>query len=84
MMADDDMLWLGYSGLSADYGAVSALLLYQPTWDRRIIQSYGTVPAGIRCVVLLDDGRVLPAQRPIEDLRRQLSAWQNEHTSSDH
>ncbi len=80
----DDSLWLGYSGLTVQCSTISALLLYQPPWDRRIIQSYGTVPADIQCVVLLDDGRVLPAQRRIEDLRRQLSAWQNENTSSDH
>jgi hypothetical protein len=84
MTADDETVWLGYAGLSVAPGAVSALLVYQPTWDRRIAQSYGTIPAGIRCVVILDDGRVLPARRTIEDLRRQLSAWQTEHTSSEH
>ena len=69
-------MWLGYSGLVVDCAAISALVLYQQAWDRRIVQSYGTLPAGVRCVVLLQDGRALPAQRPIDDLRRQLIAWQ--------
>ena len=74
-------LWLGYSGLSVDCAAISAVLLYQPAWDRRIVQAYGQLPAGVRSVVLLDDGRVLPARRPIEDIRHQLAVWHAEHVS---
>ena len=76
-----DQLWLGYSGLTVDCAAVSAVVLYRQAWDRRIIQSYGTLPAGVRCVVLLEDGQALPAQRPIEDLRRQLTTWQAQRES---
>ena len=72
-------LWLGYSGLTVDCAAVSAIVLYGQAWDRRIVQAYGTLPTGIRCVVLLEDGRALPAQRSIEDLRFQLAAWQTQH-----
>ena len=74
-----DELWLGYAGLTVDCAAVSAIVLYRQAWDRRIVQAYGMLPAGIRCVVLLEDGRALPAQRSIDDLRRQLAAWQRQH-----
>ena len=69
-------LWLGYAGLSVECAAVSALLHYRETWDRRIRQSYGAVPADVSAVVLLEDGRALPARRPLADLRRQLQQWE--------
>ncbi len=71
----DETLWLGYSGLVVECAAVSAVINYQSVWDRRIIQSYGRLPAGVCCVVLLEDGRALPAQRSTDDLRRQWNAW---------
>ncbi len=77
----DDTLWLGYSGLVVECAAISAIVRYQQAWDRRIIQSYGTLPAGVCCVVLLEDGRALPAQRPAEDVRRQWAAWQAHRVS---
>ena len=77
----DDVLWLGYSGLVVDCAAVSALVIYQQAWDRRILQAYGQVPSGVRCIVLLEDGRVLPSQRSIEDLHRQLASWQARRVS---
>ncbi len=77
----DDTIWLGYSGLVVECRAISAVVRYQQAWDRRIIQSYGTLPAGVRCVVLLEDGRALPAQRSADEVRRQWLAWQAEHQS---
>ena len=72
---DQAMMWLGYSGLSAEYAAVTAILQYQQAWDRRIEQAYGRVPAGVCCVILLEDGRALPARRAFDDLHRQWTAW---------
>ncbi len=74
-------IWLGYSGLSVDAGSISAIIQYQPAWDRRIVQSHGTVPAGVECVVVLENGDVLPASRPIDDLRSQWNTWQAEQGS---
>ncbi|WP_029214606.1 hypothetical protein [Kallotenue papyrolyticum] len=67
-------IWLGYSGLSVAAAEISAVLRYQPLWDRRIAHNYGSLPAGIRSVVLLKDGRVLPSRRTMDDLRRQWQA----------
>jgi hypothetical protein len=75
MTSDQAMLWLGYSGLTAECAAVTAILPYQQTWDRRIAATYGRVPTGVRCVVLLEDGRALPARRSLDDLRSQWTTW---------
>ena len=72
-------IWLGYSGLSVESSHISAIIQYQPAWDRRIVQSHGAVPAGVQCVVVLQNGDVLPAGRAIDDLRNQWTAWQAEH-----
>ncbi|CAA9289382.1 MAG: hypothetical protein AVDCRST_MAG26-3978 [uncultured Chloroflexia bacterium] len=72
----NEEIWLGYAGLSVECSAVSALVQYQPAWDRRIHQSYGAIPVGVSTVVLLEDGRALPARRPLDELRRQLRQWQ--------
>ncbi|HEX6289145.1 MAG TPA: hypothetical protein VFZ66_08130 [Herpetosiphonaceae bacterium] len=69
-------LWLGYDGLLVPLSMISALLVYQPVWDRRILHDYGRVPTDIQAVVLLHDGRVLPARRALADLRARWSAWQ--------
>ena len=74
-------MWLGYSGLMVDCSAISAVLHYRPAWDRRIVQSYGSLPAGVCGIVLLEDGRVLPARRSVDDLRRQWSTWQAQRGS---
>jgi hypothetical protein len=74
---DEAVLWLGYSGLTAMCAAVSAILNYQEAWDRRIIQAFGHVPPGVSCVVLLEDGRALPARRSCDDLRHQWTAWKS-------
>jgi len=75
-------LWLGHDGLSVELAAISALLAYQPAWDRRIAQSYGRVPDGVRAVVLLRDGRMLPARRSLDDLRARWVAWQQAGSDS--
>lgn len=77
-----DTLWLGYDGLNVELAAISALLAYQPAWDRRIAHSYGSVPAGIGAVVLLRDGRVLPARRSLEDLRARWTTALGANTDS--
>jgi hypothetical protein len=69
-------LWLGYDGLNVPYVAISALLVYQPAWDRRIVQSYGTLPGDVQAVVLLDDGRALPSRRALADLQARWRSWQ--------
>lgn len=74
-------IWLGYSGLNVDAGRISAIIQYSPAWDRRIIQSHGAVPAGVQCVVVLENGDLLPSSRDIDDLRSQWTAWQAEHGS---
>ncbi len=74
-------MWLGYTELSVHCELIMAVVQYQGAWDRRIVQSHGTLPPGVRCVVLLEDGQALPARRSIEDLRRQWAAWQAARTS---
>lgn len=69
-------LWLGYDGLLVPLSMISALLVYQPVWDRRIMHDYGRVPADVQVVVLLRDGRALPARRALADLRLRWNAWQ--------
>lgn len=69
-------LWLGYDGLLVPFAEISALLVYQPVWDRRIIAAYGNVPNDARAIVLLRDGRALPARRALSDLQARWSEWQ--------
>lgn len=80
MAADEpvgvDELWLGYNGAVAPFGQISAMLLYQPIWDRRLVQTGGSVPSGVQTVVLLTDGRVLPARFALADLHARWVAWQ--------
>lgn len=74
-------LWLGYDGLLVPLQMISALLVYQPVWDRRIMHDYGHVPSDVQAVVLLHDGRALPARRALADLRSRWNAWQAVQTS---
>ena len=74
-------LWLGFSSLNVDYRLISAIVRYQTEWDRRIIQAHGTLPGGVRSVVLLEDGRALPSRRSVDDLNQQWYAWRAEHDS---
>ncbi len=79
-------LWLGYD-LLAPYDQISAVLAYQPAWDRRIVQAYGQVPNGIQAIVMLNDGRLLPSRRSLADLHTRWTAWQQSATTfgeSDH
>ena len=76
--SDPALLWLGYPDLSAPCAAITAIVHYQQAWDRRIIQSYGTVPPGVCCVVLLEDGSALPARRSVDDLHSQWTTWQTQ------
>lgn len=74
-----DELWLGFDNLAAPFPAISAVLVYAPVWDRRIAQSYGSVPGAIQAVVLLTDGRVLPSRRSLADLHARWLEWQRRH-----
>ncbi len=42
-----DLLWLGYDGLSVRFVDVTAVLLYHPSLDARIVSAYGRVPANV-------------------------------------
>lgn len=77
---DQQELWLGYDGLLVPLRMISALLVYQPVWDRRIMHDYGRVPPDVQAVVLLHDGRALPARRALADLRLRWNAWQAAQT----
>lgn len=74
-------LWLGYD-LIAPFEQISAVLAYQPAWDRRIAQAYGHVPNGIQAIVMLSDGRLLPSRRSLADLHARWTAWQQQVPSS--
>ncbi len=76
-------LWLGYARLVIPFELISAILVYQPIWHRRIIQCYGSVPAGIRSLVLLTDGQVLPSSRALADLHARWVAWQQAEQTTD-
>lgn len=67
--------WLGYDGLSLPFAEVAAVLIYQPALDARILLSYGTLPSGIRAVVVTGDGRYLPTRLDVEQLRRRWALW---------
>lgn len=70
-----DQLWLGYDGLSVRYGDVTAILLYNPSLDLRIISAYGRVPTNVRAIVVTGDGSYLPSSWPAEHLRQRWSSW---------
>lgn len=76
-------LWLGYADLLVPLEAISALLRYQAAWDRRIARDYGRVPSDVQAVVLLKDGRVLPARRALADLHERWIRWQAQDTASE-
>lgn len=69
------VLWLGYNGLSLPFADVAAVLIYQPALDGRITGSYGQVPGGVRSVVVTGDGRYLPTRLGADDLRRRWTNW---------
>jgi hypothetical protein len=62
--------------MMAPFALISAVLVYQPVWDRRIAQSCGSVPSAIQAVVLLTDGRVLPSRRSLADIHARWIEWQ--------
>lgn len=70
-----DLLWLGYDGLSIRFLDMTAVLLYHPSLDARIISAYGRVPANVRAVVVRSDGAYLPSSWPPEQLRQRWSHW---------
>ncbi len=76
-------LWLGYARLVIPFELISAMLVYQPIWDRRIVQCYGSLPSGIRAVVLLTNGQVLPSSRALADLHARWVGWQQAEQTTD-
>lgn len=74
-----DQIWLGYDGLVVRYVDVTAVLLYHPSLDTRIISAYGRVPANVRAIVVTDDGSYLPSSWPAEHLRQRWSSWRGAH-----
>lgn len=75
------VLWLGYNGLSLPFADVAAVLIYQPALDSRITGSYGQVPGGVRSVIITGDGRYLPARLGAEELRRRWAGWRHRQVS---
>jgi len=69
------VLWLGYNGLSLSFADVAAILIYRPVLDSRILGSYGQVPGGVRSVIVTGDGRYLPARLAVDELRRRWAGW---------
>jgi hypothetical protein len=70
-----DTLWLGYDGLDLPFGEIAAVLLYHPALDGRIILAHGSVPRGVRSVVVTAAGAYLPARLSAELLRRRWALW---------
>lgn len=68
-------LWLGYSGLDLRFDEIVAVLYYQPALDGRIARAYGSVPRGVRAVVVTVAGGYLPARLPAELLRLRWARW---------
>ncbi len=75
-------LWLGYDGLSVTDTDVVAILRYTPILNGRIARSYGHVPPAIRAIVVLGDGRYLPSQWTVEQLRHRVFQPPPEETAS--
>lgn len=76
-----DTLWLGYDGLTVSYAEMVAVLFYQPTFDGHIVAAWGSVPTGVRAVVVTTDGRYFPARWRVDQVRHAWARWrnQNEH-----
>ncbi len=75
-----DLLWLGYDGLSVRFVDVTAVLLYHPSLDARIVSAYGRVPANVRAVVITGAGAFLPSSWPPEQIRQRWASWREERT----
>lgn len=73
-------LWLGYDGLDLPFGEIAAVLLYHPALDGRITHAYGSVPRGVRSVVVTAAGAYVPARLPAELLRRRWALWRAQGT----
>jgi len=70
-----DTLWLGYDGLTLSFHEIAAILLYQPALDARIALTFGSVPGGIRAVVVTSRGAFLPARWRADELHRRWARW---------
>ena len=68
-------IWLGYNGLVLPFAEISVVLIYRPALDARIVQDYGSLPRGVRSVVVTAGGTYLPARFPADQLRRRWAAW---------
>lgn len=72
-----DTLWLGYDGLDLPFHEIVAVLLYQPALDGRIALTFGSVPGGVRAVVVTTGGAFLPARWHADQLRRRWARWRS-------
>lgn len=70
-----ETLWLGYDDLALPFAEITAVLLYQPVFDGRIVLAYGSVPRGVRAVVVTAGGAYLPARLSAEQLRQRWAEW---------
>jgi len=70
-----ELLWLGYDNLSVRFADITAVLLYRPGLDARIIGDYGRVPPNIRAVVVTSNGMFWPSSWGVDHLRRRWSSW---------
>jgi hypothetical protein len=73
-----DTIWLGYDGLDLPLGEISAVLRYQPVFDKRIEQAYGQVPPGVRAVIVTQAGAYVPARWEAQQIRQRWAAWRLE------
>jgi hypothetical protein len=72
-----DTLWLGYDGLDLPFCEIVAVLLYQPALDARIALTFGSVPGGVKAVVVTSGGAFLPARWRADQLRRRWADWRS-------
>jgi hypothetical protein len=70
-----ETLWLGYDGLELPFSDVVAVLLYHTALDGNIMRAYGTVPLGVRAVVVTTQGQYFPARWAAAQLRGRWARW---------
>ncbi|NTW97195.1 MAG: hypothetical protein HGB28_01430 [Oscillochloris sp.] len=70
-----DTLWLGYDSLTLPFHEIVAVLRYQPALNTRIAQAFGSVPGGIKAVVVTSDGAFLPTRWRADQIRQRWARW---------
>jgi hypothetical protein len=72
-----DLLWLGYDGLELPFSEIAAVLIYRPAFDDHIVRAYGSVPMGVRAVIVTAEGNYLPARWAAVQLRVRWARWRS-------